>query len=133
MALSDAFKHLAAGLSVGLSGLVAGFSIGVIGDVGSRALAQQPRLFTGNVYLYNIIIPFHSSKLFTNFPLTHRPVVYRYNAYTCLRWSIRSLRPHRWSPLLQLSSCYLLMDYGYSLASRKNNLLNNKGIYLYIW
>ena len=39
------FSHLAAGLSVGLSGLGSGMSIGIVGDAGVRAYAQQPKLF----------------------------------------------------------------------------------------
>ena len=41
----DAFKHLAAGLSVGFSGIGAGYAIGLVGDVGARATGLQPKLF----------------------------------------------------------------------------------------
>ena len=41
------YKHLAAGLSCGLSCLAAGYAIGVVGDVGSRCMAQQERLYVG--------------------------------------------------------------------------------------
>jgi len=47
MSLYQAFLHLGAGLSVGLSGLAAGFAIGIIGDAGVRGNAQQPKLFIG--------------------------------------------------------------------------------------
>lgn len=43
--------HLAAGLSVGLSGLAAGYTIGVVGDVGVRAYMQQSRIFVGMVLI----------------------------------------------------------------------------------
>jgi V-type H+-transporting ATPase proteolipid subunit len=46
-----AFLHLGAGLSVGLSGLAAGFAIGIIGDVGVRGTALQPRLFAGMILI----------------------------------------------------------------------------------
>lgn len=36
--------HLAAGLSVGLTGLAAGYAIGVVGDVVSRDFIQRTRL-----------------------------------------------------------------------------------------
>ena len=42
---------LAAGLSVGLSGLGAGMAIGIVGDAGVRAAAQQPRLYVGMVLI----------------------------------------------------------------------------------
>ncbi|KAJ3428980.1 v-type proton atpase 16 kda proteolipid subunit [Anaeramoeba flamelloides] len=41
------FADLAAGISVGLSGIGAGVSLGIVGDAGVRASAQQPRVFTG--------------------------------------------------------------------------------------
>ncbi|KAI3381259.1 hypothetical protein SNEBB_005976 [Seison nebaliae] len=43
--LGKSFIDLGSGLSVGLSGLAAGYAIGVVGDVGVRALGQQPRFF----------------------------------------------------------------------------------------
>mmetsp|Transcript_16297 Transcript_16297/g.24306 ORF Transcript_16297/g.24306 Transcript_16297/m.24306 type:complete len:174 (+) Transcript_16297:94-615(+) len=45
------FAHLAAGLSVGLSGLAAGMAIGIVGDAGVRATAQQSRLFVGMILI----------------------------------------------------------------------------------
>lgn len=45
--LYSASLHLAAGLSVGLSGLASGIAIGIVGDAGVRGVAQQPRLFVG--------------------------------------------------------------------------------------
>jgi V-type H+-transporting ATPase proteolipid subunit len=51
MTLYSSFIQLAAGLSVGLSGLGAGYAIGVVGDSGVRAIAQQPRLFVGMVLI----------------------------------------------------------------------------------
>jgi V-type H+-transporting ATPase proteolipid subunit len=50
MSLFSGFIFFAAGLSVGLSGLAAGFAIGVVGDVGVRGSAQQPKLFVGKIY-----------------------------------------------------------------------------------
>ncbi|KAK3858631.1 hypothetical protein Pcinc_035189 [Petrolisthes cinctipes] len=70
--LYQGFAHLAAGLSVGLSGLAAGFAIGVVGDAGVRGTAQQPRLFVGMILilifaevlgLYGLIVAIF---LFTN-------------------------------------------------------------------
>jgi len=49
--LFKGFVHLAAGLSVGLSGLAAGFAIGIVGDAGVRGTAQQPRLFVGMILI----------------------------------------------------------------------------------
>jgi len=49
--LYKGFVHLAAGLSVGLSGLAAGFAIGIVGDAGVRGTAQQPRLFVGMILI----------------------------------------------------------------------------------
>lgn len=43
--------HLGAGLSVGLSGLGAGVAIGIVGDVGVRGTAQQPRLYVGMILI----------------------------------------------------------------------------------
>ena len=51
MSLYSSFISLAAGLSVGLSGLAAGFAIGVVGDAGVRGSAQQPRLFVGMILI----------------------------------------------------------------------------------
>ncbi|MCJ1354400.1 MAG: v-type proton ATPase 16 kDa proteolipid subunit 2 [Icmadophila ericetorum] len=43
--------HLAAGLSVGLTGTAAGYAIGVVGDMGVRAYMQQSRVFVGMVLI----------------------------------------------------------------------------------
>jgi len=43
----EGFKHLAAGLCVGLSSLGAGVAIGIAGDAGVRALGKQNRIFVG--------------------------------------------------------------------------------------
>merc|ERR1719489_269964 len=51
MSLYQAFLHLGAGLSVGLSGLAAGFAIGIVGDTGVRGTAQQPKLFVGMILI----------------------------------------------------------------------------------
>ncbi|KAF2867395.1 vacuolar ATP synthase-like protein 16 kDa proteolipid subunit [Massariosphaeria phaeospora] len=45
------FMHMAAGLSVGLSGMAAGYAIGIVGDVGVRAYMQQSRIFVGMVLI----------------------------------------------------------------------------------
>jgi len=45
--LFQAFVHLGAGLSVGISSMGAGFAIGITGDAGVRGVSQQPRLFIG--------------------------------------------------------------------------------------
>ena len=42
---SSGFKHLAAGLCVGLSGIGAGYAIGRVGDSGVKAVGLQSRLF----------------------------------------------------------------------------------------
>jgi V-type H+-transporting ATPase proteolipid subunit len=43
----EGFKHLAAGLCVGLCSLGAGVAIGIAGDAGVRALGKQDRIFVG--------------------------------------------------------------------------------------
>lgn len=43
--------HLAAGISVGMTGLAAGYGIGVIGDYGVRGFLKQSRLFMPLVLL----------------------------------------------------------------------------------
>ena len=43
----DGFKHLSAGLCVGLCSLGAGVAIGIAGDAGVRALGKQDRIFVG--------------------------------------------------------------------------------------
>jgi len=49
--LFQGFLHLAAGLSVGLSGLAAGYCIGEVGDAGVRAYMSQSRVFVGMVLI----------------------------------------------------------------------------------
>jgi len=49
--LFTGFMHLAAGLSVGMSGLAAGYAIGVVGDMGVRSYMQQSRIFVGMVLI----------------------------------------------------------------------------------
>ncbi|KAG5681591.1 hypothetical protein PVAND_011007 [Polypedilum vanderplanki] len=49
--LHKGFRHLGAGLSVGISGLAAGFAIGIVGDAGVRGTAQQPRLYVGMILI----------------------------------------------------------------------------------
>ncbi|KAF8262364.1 hypothetical protein EI94DRAFT_1704826 [Lactarius quietus] len=51
LVVSVLIEILGAGLSVGLAGLAAGFAIGIVGDVGVRGTAQQPRLFVGMVFV----------------------------------------------------------------------------------
>ena len=43
----DGYKHLASGLSCGLSSLGAGIAIGIGGDAGVRALGQTDKIFVG--------------------------------------------------------------------------------------
>jgi len=45
------FLHLAAGLSVGLTGLAAGYAIGIVGDKGVRSYMSQSRVFVGMVLI----------------------------------------------------------------------------------
>jgi V-type H+-transporting ATPase 16kDa proteolipid subunit len=49
--LFKGFMHLAAGLSVGLTGLAAGYAIGIVGDMGVRSYMQQSRIFVGMVLI----------------------------------------------------------------------------------
>ncbi|KAF1816658.1 vacuolar ATP synthase-like protein 16 kDa proteolipid subunit [Eremomyces bilateralis CBS 781.70] len=49
--LFSGFMHLAAGLSVGLTGLGAGYAIGIVGDTGVRSFMQQSRLYVGMVLI----------------------------------------------------------------------------------
>ena len=49
--LFTGFMHLAAGLSVGLTGLAAGYAIGIVGDQGVRSYMQQSRVFVGMVLI----------------------------------------------------------------------------------
>ncbi|KAJ3270365.1 v-type proton ATPase 16 kDa proteolipid subunit 2 [Terramyces sp. JEL0728] len=43
--------HLAAGLSVGFSGIAGGYAIGLVGDAGVRSYIYQPRMFVGMVLI----------------------------------------------------------------------------------
>ncbi|MCJ1399767.1 v-type proton ATPase 16 kDa proteolipid subunit 2 [Xylographa trunciseda] len=43
--------HLAAGISVGMTGLAAGYAIGVVGDMGVRSYMLQSRVFVGMVLI----------------------------------------------------------------------------------
>ncbi|KAH8375743.1 hypothetical protein KR093_008384 [Drosophila rubida] len=49
--VAKGYVHLAAGLSVGMCGLASGYAIGIIGDVGVRNTALQPRLFIGMILI----------------------------------------------------------------------------------
>lgn len=49
--LFSGFLHLAAGLSVGMSGMAAGYAIGIVGDMGVRSYMQQSRVFVGMVLI----------------------------------------------------------------------------------
>lgn len=49
--LFHGFLHLAAGISVGMSGLSAGYCIGIVGDKGVRAYMEQSRIFVGMVLI----------------------------------------------------------------------------------
>ncbi|MCJ1379244.1 v-type proton ATPase 16 kDa proteolipid subunit 2 [Xylographa soralifera] len=49
--LFNGSMHLAAGLSVGLTGLAAGYAIGVVGDMGVRSYMLQSRIFVGMVLI----------------------------------------------------------------------------------
>lgn len=44
-------NHLAAGLSVGLTGMAAGYAIGHVGNAGARAFMQQQKVFVGMVLI----------------------------------------------------------------------------------
>jgi len=43
------FKHLAAGLCVGFSGMAAGYAIGQVGDEGVKRVGQEPKLFVAMI------------------------------------------------------------------------------------
>ena len=45
------YRHLASGLTCGLSSLAAGFAIGIVGDAGVRANAQQEKIFVGMILI----------------------------------------------------------------------------------
>ena len=51
LSLYTAFVNLGSGLAVGLCGLAAGFALGIVGDAGTRSVAQQPRLFVSMVLI----------------------------------------------------------------------------------
>ncbi|KAJ5665481.1 uncharacterized protein N7477_007929 [Penicillium maclennaniae] len=51
MSLYTSFMHLAAGVSVGLSGVAAGYTIGIVGDAGVRAYMQQSRVYVGMILI----------------------------------------------------------------------------------
>jgi V-type H+-transporting ATPase proteolipid subunit len=50
-AFGDGYRHLASGLTCGLSSLAAGFAIGIVGDAGVRANAQQEAIFVGMILI----------------------------------------------------------------------------------
>jgi len=45
------YKHLASGLSCGLTSLAAGLAIGIVGDAGVRANAQNDKIFVGMILI----------------------------------------------------------------------------------
>ena len=45
------FKHFAAGICCGLSGVGAGYAIGAVGDIGVKMVGLEPRLFVGLVLI----------------------------------------------------------------------------------
>ena len=47
----DGFRHLAAGLCVGFSGIGAGWAIGLVGEAGVRSIGLQPKLFVPMVLI----------------------------------------------------------------------------------
>jgi len=47
----NGYKHLASGLTCGLSSLAAGFAIGIVGDAGVRANAQEGKIFVGMILI----------------------------------------------------------------------------------
>ena len=51
LSLYTALVNLGSGLAVGLCGLASGFALGIVGDVGTRSLVQQPRLFVSMVLI----------------------------------------------------------------------------------
>ena len=51
LSLYTALVNLGSGLSVGLGGLAAGFALGIVGDAGTRSVAQQPKLFVSMVLI----------------------------------------------------------------------------------
>lgn len=51
LSLYTALANLGSGLAVGLSSLAAGFTLGIVGDAGTRSVAQQPRMFVSMMLL----------------------------------------------------------------------------------
>ena len=51
LSLYTALINLGSGLAVGLCALASGFALGIAGDAGTRAVAQQPRLFVSMVLI----------------------------------------------------------------------------------
>ncbi|ORZ33305.1 V-type ATPase [Catenaria anguillulae PL171] len=49
--LFSGLLHLAAGLSVGFTGIAAGYAVGVVGDAGVKGYSMSPRLFVGMVLM----------------------------------------------------------------------------------
>lgn len=49
--LFSGFMHMAAGLSVGMTGMAAGYAIGIVGDMGVRSYMLQSRIFVGMVLI----------------------------------------------------------------------------------
>jgi len=47
MTFQMGYANLAAGLATGLSSTGAGYAIGIVGDVGVRCNAQEPKIFIG--------------------------------------------------------------------------------------
>ncbi|CAJ0598367.1 unnamed protein product [Cylicocyclus nassatus] len=53
--VQQGFAQFGGGLVCGLCGLGAGYAIGIAGDVGVRALSQQPRMFVGCRTIYRLL------------------------------------------------------------------------------
>ena len=51
LSLFTSMINLGSGFAVGLSSLAAGFALGIVGDAGTRSVAQQPRLFVSMVII----------------------------------------------------------------------------------
>ncbi|KAK5707182.1 H(+)-transporting V0 sector ATPase subunit c [Elasticomyces elasticus] len=51
LSLYTSLVNLGSGLAVGLSCLAAGFALGIVGDAGTRSVAQQPRLYVSMVLI----------------------------------------------------------------------------------
>ncbi len=83
----NGYKHLASGLTCGLSSLAAGFAIGIVGDAGVRANAQQEQIFVGMILilifgealgLYGMIVAIILSQWATKFTKGEIPCTTRY-------------------------------------------------------